>query len=200
MLSLLLILPIFFVILVFFGQNYYQLPKYNPQSVKKGADGEIDTVYHRIKPYLNKNYFAERVKTNELNVFHICDKPASENFRNVTANLASVQETYKDEKRFSLFALLGVDSTVQIPQLEKKYGTLQDNWHFLRVSENFEELQKEGFKLDSNYCSRLVLADKGGVIRGYYDGLKQKEIDRLITEINVLIHEYEHKIPEREDL
>jgi protein SCO1/2 len=36
------------------------------------------------------------------------------------------------------------------------------------------------------HSERLVLVDKSGVIRGFYDGTDKKEVDRLIVEIKVL--------------
>ena len=36
------------------------------------------------------------------------------------------------------------------------------------------------------HSERLVLVDKEGVIRGFYDGTNKKEVDRLIVEIKVL--------------
>jgi protein SCO1/2 len=36
------------------------------------------------------------------------------------------------------------------------------------------------------HSERLVLVDKSGIIRGFYDGTDKKEVDRLIVEIKVL--------------
>jgi protein SCO1/2 len=40
------------------------------------------------------------------------------------------------------------------------------------------------------HSERLVLVDKAGVIRGFYDGTDKKEVDRLIVEIKVLKNIY----------
>jgi protein SCO1/2 len=40
------------------------------------------------------------------------------------------------------------------------------------------------------HSERLVLVDKSGVIRGFYDGTDKKEVDRLIVEIKVLKNIY----------
>jgi protein SCO1/2 len=36
------------------------------------------------------------------------------------------------------------------------------------------------------HSERLVLVDKEGIIRGFYDGTDKKEVDRLLVEIKVL--------------
>ncbi|MDJ1466511.1 SCO family protein [Xanthocytophaga flava] len=41
------------------------------------------------------------------------------------------------------------------------------------------------------HTDKFVLVDKGGVIRGYYNGTNRKDVDRLITEIDILLQEYE---------
>jgi protein SCO1/2 len=41
------------------------------------------------------------------------------------------------------------------------------------------------------YNEEFVLLDKQGYIRGFYDGKDEKEVERLITEINVLLDIYQ---------
>jgi protein SCO1/2 len=40
------------------------------------------------------------------------------------------------------------------------------------------------------HSERLVLVDKQGVIRGFYNGTDKKEVDRMIMEIKVLKNIY----------
>jgi protein SCO1/2 len=40
------------------------------------------------------------------------------------------------------------------------------------------------------HSERLVLVDKEGIIRGFYDGTDKKEVDRLLVEIKVLKNIY----------
>ena len=46
---------------------------------------------------------------------------------------------------------------------------------------------------DINHTNKMVLIDKEGHIRGYYDGTDSKSVDVLITEVKVLLKEYERK-------
>jgi protein SCO1/2 len=41
-----------------------------------------------------------------------------------------------------------------------------------------------------DHSSKLVLVDKERRIRGYYNGTDEKEVDRLILETKILLHEY----------
>jgi len=42
------------------------------------------------------------------------------------------------------------------------------------------------------HSQQLFLVDRDKRVRGVYDGTKQKEVDRLITEIGVLLYTYDH--------
>ena len=42
------------------------------------------------------------------------------------------------------------------------------------------------------HSDKFVLVDKQKHIRGYYNGTEPKEVDRLILEIDVLLHEQEN--------
>lgn len=82
----------------------------------------------------------------------------------------------------------------------KRYEAEANKWVFLTGDKSqIYQLAIKGYKLavqDDNaktgsdetftHDSKLVLVDKDGVIRGYYDAEDKEEIDRLILEIRVL--------------
>ena len=43
------------------------------------------------------------------------------------------------------------------------------------------------------YNEQLVLVDKQGYIRGFYNGKDEKDVERLVTEISVLLDIYQKK-------
>lgn len=89
------------------------------------------------------------------------------------------------------------------------------NQHFDRVKKLFEkearfnvekgtpELLIETYKLGNlkngksketiPYNEQLVLVDKQGYIRGFYNGKDEKDVERLVTEISVLLDIYQKK-------
>jgi protein SCO1/2 len=41
------------------------------------------------------------------------------------------------------------------------------------------------------HSEKFILVDKSKRIRGYYEGTSREEVDRLIQEAQVLLHEYD---------
>lgn len=123
----------------------------------------------------------------------------------------SVFYTFQEElhKRASWRDLRLVSMTVD-PEYDtsavmKKYAelTLADTtrWHFLTGDRTkLRELCKNGFKLavfDQKenpdmpilHSDKIVLVDRQGRIRGYYDGLEEKEQERLRSELERVLAE-----------
>ncbi|MHA8067160.1 SCO family protein [Aquirufa sp. ROCK2-A2] len=106
------------------------------------------------------------------------------------------------------FISISVDPKFDQPDILKNYSAKFDstkkNWHFLTGEKKYiYPLILKGFHVPladaSEYdqaiknpdetfihSERLVLVDKEGVIRGFYDGTDRKEVDRLMMEIKVL--------------
>jgi len=106
------------------------------------------------------------------------------------------------------FISISVDPKFDRPEILKSYSSKFDpsnkNWHFLTGEKSYiYPLILKGFHVPladaSEYdqaiknpdetfihSERLVLVDKEGIIRGFYDGTDRKEVDRLMMEIKVL--------------
>ncbi|AYQ34106.1 hypothetical protein [Runella sp. SP2] len=54
-------------------------------------------------------------------------------------------------------------------------------------------LKNEKSKQTIPYNEQLVLVDKQGYIRGFYNGKDEKDVERLVTEISVLLDIYQKK-------
>jgi protein SCO1/2 len=71
-------------------------------------------------------------------------------------------------------------------------------WHFLTGDKNtIYRLSRDGFKLATAeggatgpiHSTRMVLVDRGGVIRGYYDATDADAVTRLLADTNRLLRE-----------
>jgi len=93
-----------------------------------------------------------------------------------------------------------IDFEYDTVEILKKYsestGISSDRWQFLRGSEkNTERLAKQfmtSFKADKNeadfyHSSYVTLLDKKQNIKGFYNLLVNEEIDRLKTDIEILL-------------
>jgi protein SCO1/2 len=88
----------------------------------------------------------------------------------------------------------------------KKMGANNQQWWFLTgPKDSIYSLARNGYLLpaaqrisegDFFHSQDLLLIDKDKRIRGIYDGTETYEVDTLVDEIKVLMHEYfelEHK-------
>ncbi len=97
-----------------------------------------------------------------------------------------------------------VDPKKDTPEVLRRYadklGAQPRRWDFLTGPESvIYDLSKNGFKLaaaDANnetrqpvHSTRLVLVDRHGEIRGYYDGIAADAVTKLLADTNHLLRE-----------
>ncbi|MEA5457904.1 SCO family protein [Arcicella sp. LKC2W] len=190
--------------------------KKNPNP--KWNEPEVDTVFHTIpawkltdengKTFLGESlkgkiyvadFFFTRCET-------ICPKMSNE--------LTRVQDTFSqnDEVQFASFSVdPNHDTPEMLKEYAKKYDAKTGKWHFLTGTKSqIYPLAVQGYFVPvadaSEYdkaiktpdktfihSEKLILVDKEGHIRGFYDGTDKKDVDRLILEIRVLVKIYETK-------
>lgn len=130
----------------------------------------------------------------------ICPKIASE--------LTRVQDIFRDKPEI-IFLSYSVDpehdKPAQLQSYAKRYGAIPGKWYFLTGDKaQIYKLAQRGYflpvvdhgvsygKPDETFIhsEKLVLVDKAGHIRGFYDGTDKKDVDRLILETRVLLDIY----------
>ena len=126
----------------------------------------------------------------------------------VQSNVSRVQEVFK-EREDVIFLSYSVDPENDKPEQLKAYarkvGAQAGMWYFLTGNKaQIYNLAQRGYflpvvdhgvsygKPDETFIhsEKLVLVDKEGIIRGFYDGTDKKDIERLIAEIRVLVNIY----------
>jgi protein SCO1 len=193
-----------------FGKNYYTLPVYYAtDSVKVGGHYKI-TAAHSIPPFYFRNQNNKIFNSDTLNgKFYVADfffTRCPGICPKMTNNLSRVQETFREEKDFRIVSFT-VDPKNDTVAALKNYATQYKAdpaiWNFLTgTKDSLYTLAQKGFFLSAMedekpaefiHSDKLVLVDKSGRIRGYYNGTDKEDVDRLIREIQVLIYSYEHE-------
>jgi protein SCO1 len=125
----------------------------------------------------------------------ICPTMASE--------LVRVQEAFANPEQDVHIVSFSIDPEYDTPNVLKQYATYYrantDYWHFLTGSKEviykqahcsyFVAAQDGKTFAQIDHADKLVLVDKKRRIRGYYSGTSRQEVDRLITEIQLLLRE-----------
>ncbi|MEM6718003.1 MAG: SCO family protein [Bacteroidota bacterium] len=121
----------------------------------------------------------------------------------MTNHLKLVEDHFQDNNRVSIISY-SIDAKNDTPERLKEYANSyninNDKWTFLTGdSETIFELSKD-YKVrafdDSSYQGSnlihdgtFVLVDGSRRIRGYYNGLEEKDTKRLISDIEILLKE-----------
>lgn len=182
-----------------FGTNHYNIPTFYP--LKVNEDG--DTLYHTIPNFTFINQNEEEITINDYKdklfvvdfFFTTCPTICPK----LSSNIAYLQKSFKNHSDV-MFLSHTIDPTHDsIPVLKEYadlYGVKDGVWNLVTGDKEYiYEQAKEGYKLivgekDGLFHSeKLVLVDKKLHIRGYYDGTNPEEVEKLLSEIRVLLYE-----------
>jgi protein SCO1/2 len=185
-----------------------------------GGGWQRDTVFHQVRPFkargVGGRYITSTTLSSGLYVVQVFTQDAASSGQ-VAREMARIQEKFRPDQRVRLASLVGLTPNLAVPavnaQLEKlseQYGTISGKWFFLGVpADTLQQLARYEFGLTALRpehlpfrpatepatlpAGRLLLIDHEQHVRGIYDGTDIHEIERLITEINVLLYIYDHR-------
>ena len=117
--------------------------------------------------------------------------------------MTRVQEAFLKEPRVQLVSFSvdpERDSVATLNKYALQYGANADKWYFLTGPKvQIYNLAREGYKLpalqaptvspDFIHSEKFVLVDNQQHVRGFYDGTSEEDVDRLMTEIKILLNE-----------
>ncbi|RSK45665.1 SCO family protein [Hymenobacter perfusus] len=213
LLGLILLVPVLaFLFLKSFGTNRYALPTYLPDrvdSTQVAGKWQRDTVFHRIGEFQFTSQSGRQVTGAELRgeglyvaSFFFTSCPGA--CPRLNSQLVRVQEKFRQDPRVRLasFTVDPVrDSVSVLARYAEQYGAIAGKWFFLTgdktalyrlATEEFRLPSPEGSDSALVHSQTLFLVDRNGNVRGRYEGTKERDVNRLITEIEVLLYTYEH--------
>ncbi|MCS7003842.1 MAG: SCO family protein [Cytophagales bacterium] len=214
-LGVILLLPAFiFIFLHVAGRNVYRVPEVNPfdslnilnpQNINC-PDYRVNGV-HRIPPFrlLNQDSVevSEEIVKGKIYVAAFFFTRCGNICLDMSRQMYRLQETFKNYPDVLLLSY-SVDPEFDRPKVLKmyseKYQADPNKWIFLTGNkDSIYELARCGYYVvakpyenrpnDFIHSDKLVLVDKQKRIRGYYSGTLREDVDRLITEIQVLMRE-----------
>jgi len=207
-LGLLLLVPLFvFIFISTFGEHHFALRTYFPLKDAAGElvfDGAGDTVFARVPDFRLLSQQGDTISQSAtlqdaLYVAGFFSTRCPDECRKMSAQLVRVQEAFENDPSVKLlsFSLAPAqDSVAALYDFAARYNADPQKWFFLTGdSSRIYKLAAEGFHLPPQpkellYGGKLLLVDKERQVRGIYEGTEPVEVDRLITEINVLLDEY----------
>ncbi len=187
-----------------------KLPIYgNRQPITKTVDGKqvTDTVYATIPPFSFVDQERKTITEQNLNgkiyvadfFFTSCPSICPVMQR----NMLTIFKAYEGKPDFKLVSFTIDPRHDTIPVLKtyaEKLGAKADQWYFLLgKKEEVYQLAEKNYLVSVSEDGRapggfvhqgwLVLVDKKGRVRGAYDGTDKKQVQQLITDVQVLMNE-----------
>lgn len=122
----------------------------------------------------------------------------------MTDNMAYLQEELIDQPEVMLLShsvTPGIDSVAQLKRYALEKGVIDEKWNLLtgdkkqiyelaRKSYMAVKTDGDGGPYDMIHTENFILVDKEGRIRGTYDGTKRDEMQRLLSDLEILLAAY----------
>jgi protein SCO1/2 len=213
-LGLILLVPVIaFLFLKSFGTNRYALPTFLPDHVDSTqVEGrwQRDTVFHQIGDFRLSSQSGREITQAELAnkglyVASFFQVACTTDCQRLNNQLMRVQEKFRREPRVRLASFSADpthDSISVLARYAEQYGAIAGKWFFFTGDKSsLNKLATEEFRLPAAtgaanniaHGQRVLLVDKDRHVRGVYDGTNEKEMNRLMTEIEVLLYTYDHE-------
>ena len=209
------VLGVLSVIIVFLFYNALKpeqrLPIYQPNMVSATlVDSSMQYVrkYHSIADFklVNQNgdTITQNTYTDKIYVADFFFTTCPSICPIMTANLAEVQDKFKDDNEVLLLShsvTPEIDSVAQLKKYAIEKGVIDQKWNLVTGDKKqiYELARKsylavmddgDGGAYDMIHTENFMLIDKERRIRGYYDGTNKEEVEKLIRDIEILKSTY----------
>lgn len=208
---LLLLIPLVFVVWFFISKNEKQPLRTLPYFGKKREMSAGDTSYHTVKPFCFYSQYNEKITEADVkNKIYVADF-----FFTTCQSICPIMSTelervYKEFASNPSVLILShtvdpeTDSVNVMMNYAKLHGVKDKRWLFLTgEKKHLYDLAREGYLLNAEegdggaedfiHTQNFALVDKERHLRGFYDGTDSVEVSRLITDIKILLEEYDYK-------
>ena len=190
--GLILLIAIPVLILVFleeFGQQHYTVP--TDPAEAEGLSAEVPTgslgqpFRFSTPPVTDQRKFVSDslLAGKETIIFPLRDV-GSDTTQRVLEALARVQDVFEQAEDVQLLVIATTSEVNQLSQLAQQYRSQPRRWQFLADSASTNS--SIASLPPGTSSSTILLVDRDRRIRGYYDGLQEDEIDRLVVETRIL--------------
>lgn len=195
-------------------QPVKRLPIYQPNMVNAElVDSTLQHVkkYHRIADFSLINQNGDTItQENYRDKIYVADfffTTCPTICPIMTANLVEVQTALADDPEVLLLShsvTPEIDSVAQLKRYSIEKGVNDAKWNLVTGNKRqiYELARKsylavqedgDGGPFDMIHTENFILVDKQRRIRGFYDGTKEEEMDRLLSDIEILKNSEEEK-------
>lgn len=188
-----------------------KLPVYQPDMVNKElADTSVQYVrkFHKIGDFQLTNQNGETITPKDFeDKIYVADfffTTCMSICIPMTENMRVLQDEFLQDEELRLISHTvtpEIDTVAQLRKHATKMGLVDGKWHMVTGDKKHiydlarkhylaSKTDGDGGPYDLVHTENFVLVDKEKRIRGFYDGTKEDEIEKLIRDIGILKLEY----------
>ncbi len=205
-LSLLMLLPISIIFFITsYGKNRYKLPVYFAEDSIATEGGQYKVTEAYTVPDFNlidqdKKIITQQQLRGSIYVADFFFTRCGSICPKMSTQLTRVQEEFLNDPEVKIVSFTvdpKHDTAEVLKAYAQDYGAVAGKWRFATgPKDSIYALAQKGYfitamedtahPVDFIHSDKLILIDKNGWVRGYYNGTDLKEVEKLITEIRVL--------------
>lgn len=208
---LLILIPMAFVAWFFVSRSEQKPLRTLPYFGNKKMIQPGDTSYHTVKPFMFINQYNEKVTEETIkNKIYVVDYFFTTCHSICPVMSTELERVYKTFGGNNDVMILShtvdpeIDSVDVMLKYAKLHGVNDKRWLFLTGDKkHLYELARQSYLLNAEegnggeedfiHTQSFALVDKERHLRGFYDGTDSLEVSRLITDIKLLLEEYDYK-------
>ena len=188
--GLLFLLAVPITILVFielFGQHHYDIPT-NPTEAE-GLSAEVPPGYlgrdFNLSSLLTNTGVGSRQDSIETAlIVYFAPAATPDTARLILEELARVQDIFVNNPEVRMLTSVSTNDTDSLHALISRYRSEPDRWRWFA-----DAVRRDKVLPPNATAATLLLVDQNQKVRGYYDGMQEKEIDRLVAETRILLYD-----------
>jgi protein SCO1/2 len=173
------------IILKLFGQNQFEIPVYYEEGVSsEECDTELKGQYYvgDFQTIDGRNHSLK----GEISIVYF-HSAQNEHVVQMTRDFERAFSTKSGSSSFKVYAFTDIDNVFEnIPDLPITKTLHFDSDQLDSIARCSLFLSQSDIDKGGLYFSTIILMDRSGRIRGYYDGSEEEEYDRLSAEVDIL--------------
>lgn len=208
---LLLLIPVAFVTWFFISKSEHKPLRMLPYFGNKKMIQPGDTSYHTVKPFMFINQYNEKVTEETVKgKIYVVDYFFTTCHSICPVMSTELERVYKTFAKNNDVVILShtvdpeIDSVDVMLKYAKLHGVNDKRWLFLTGDKkHLYDLARQSYLLNAEegnggeedfiHTQNFALVDKERHLRGFYDGTDSVEVSRLITDIKLLLEEYDYQ-------
>ncbi len=193
--GLLLILAVPLLILIFleqFGKQHYTIPT-DPAEAEglsaKVPAGSLGQAFRWPEPLFDARGEAVSAEnfTDKILILHYLPSASTDTAELVLEKLTRIQNVFEQDSLVRLLTIVPTPRLDSLSQLAQRYRGQPGVWNF--VADLTQSKLSAPLIPKGTNAATLVLINQAQRVSGYYNGMEEKEIDRLVAEARILLYD-----------